>query len=180
LDVGCGTGDVAIKIAESAPHSKIIGMDTSSDMLGIAARKMSRRGLANSIQLKIGNITHIQAAQDSFDGVITSFCIRNVVDRTKALSEMYRVMKPGGKLVILELTDPSGLMRIPFRIYSAVMMPLLTKIMSSVSAYRYLTDSMAAFPSSEDFSSLIASQGFRSVSVKKLTGGISTLFAATK
>ena len=106
----------------------------------------------------------LEFPDNSFDGVITVFCIRNVTDRKKAFSEMVRVLKPGSMLVVMELTEPMGLVMKPlFRIYARTVMPLVTKIMSSVSAYKYLAASMEAFPKPENMKQIMTDSGLTNV-----------------
>jgi demethylmenaquinone methyltransferase / 2-methoxy-6-polyprenyl-1,4-benzoquinol methylase len=177
LDVGCGTGDIALEILRQAPGSKVIGIDPSQGMLFRGQVKISAAGLADSITLVMGDVLDLQWEDNSFDGAITSFCIRNVTDRKQGLGEICRVVRPGGPVVILELTEPTGRIMGPlFRIYSRVAMPVLTRIMSSVSAYRYLTDSMADFPRPELILALMKEAGFIECRYAHVTGGIVTLF----
>jgi demethylmenaquinone methyltransferase / 2-methoxy-6-polyprenyl-1,4-benzoquinol methylase len=177
LDVGCGTGDVSIEILRQAPGCTVTGIDRSEKMLEVGREKLGEVGLENSISLDIGDVLNLAFPDNYFDGAITSFCIRNVTDRRRGMEEIRRVVQPRGSFVILELTEPTGFLMKPlFRIYSGVIMPLVTKMMSSVSAYRYLSASMADFPRPEIFTNLMAEAGFVNVEHKHMTGGIVTLF----
>jgi demethylmenaquinone methyltransferase/2-methoxy-6-polyprenyl-1,4-benzoquinol methylase len=177
LDVGCGTGDVSIEILSQAPGCTVTGIDRSEKMLEVGREKLTAVGLENSISLDIGDVLDLEYSDNYFDGAITSFCIRNVTDRRRGIAEICRVVRPGGLLVILELTHPTGFIMNPlFRIYAGAVMPLVTKMMSSVSAYRYLSDSMADFPRPEIFTGLMAETGFVNVEHTHMTGGIVTLF----
>lgn len=179
LDVGCGTGDVALEILTQAPGSKVVGIDPSPGMLLHGQQKIKSAGLTDSISLLVGDVLDLRFEDNSFDAAITSFCIRNVTDRTQGLREIRRVVRPGGRVVILELTQPTGRIMGPlFRIYARVAMPMLTKIMSSVSAYRYLADSMADFPPPELILALMKEAGFIECRYVHMTGGIVTLFEA--
>jgi demethylmenaquinone methyltransferase/2-methoxy-6-polyprenyl-1,4-benzoquinol methylase len=181
LDVGSGTGDIALEILRQSPESIVTGIDPSQAMLVIGREKIEGMGLARSITLTVGDALDLQFRDYSFDGVITSFCIRNVTDRRRALEECHRVLRPGGKFVILELTDPGGpIMKPLFRIYSNAIIPLVTKVLSSASAYRYLTDSMADFPRAERFVSLMREVGFVDTGHIHMTGGITTIFSGTR
>jgi demethylmenaquinone methyltransferase/2-methoxy-6-polyprenyl-1,4-benzoquinol methylase len=181
LDVGCGTGDIALEILRQAPESKVVGIDPSQEMLSRGQLKISEAGLSDSISLIMGDVLGLKFEDESFDGAITSFCIRNVTDRRQGLSEIRRVVRPGGRLVILELTQPTGaIMRPLFSIYARVVMPIVTKIMSSVSAYRYLTDSMVDFPRPEMILDLMKEVGFIERRYARMTGGIVTLFEGNK
>lgn len=177
LDVGCGTGDVAIEILRAAENVMVTGIDPSSAMLAVGRKKVSEAGLNNNIRLIDGDALDIPFQNSSFDGAITSFCIRNVPYRLRAVKEIHRVIKPGGRFIILELTEPLGpIMRPLFRIYGKVVMPAVTYLMSSVSAYRYLTDSMADFPHPDVFLKLLSDSGFEQLDYRHLTGGIVTIF----
>jgi demethylmenaquinone methyltransferase / 2-methoxy-6-polyprenyl-1,4-benzoquinol methylase len=177
LDVGCGTGDVSIEILRQAPGSNVAGIDRSEKMLEVGREKVSLAGLENSITLDKGDVLDLAYPDNYFDGAITSFCIRNVTDRRRGMEEIRRVILPGGSFVILELTEPTGFIMKPlFRIYAGVIMPLVTKMMSSVSAYRYLSASMADFPAPDTFTNLMAEAGFVNIEHTHMTSGIVTLF----
>ena len=177
LDVGCGTGDIALEILRQAPASQVIGIDPSEGMLFLGQAKIASAGLSRSISLVPGNVLNLEFEDNSFDGSITSFCIRNVTDRRRGLREIHRVVRPGGKVVILELTQPTGRIMGPlFSVYARVIMPVLTKIMSSVPAYRYLADSMVDFPRPQAVKALMEETGFVDCLYTHMTGGIVTLF----
>lgn len=177
LDIGCGTGDIALEILRQSPESKVVGIDQSEGMLGVGQTKIRAAGLEKAISLVLGDLLDLRYDDNSFDGAITSFCIRNVTDRRRGLSEIHRVVRPGGSLVILELTEPQGLCMKPmFKLYAKVVMPLVTKLLSSVSAYRYLTASMADFPSPQSVLGVMKETGFENLKYGYMTGGIVTLF----
>jgi demethylmenaquinone methyltransferase / 2-methoxy-6-polyprenyl-1,4-benzoquinol methylase len=177
LDVGCGTGDIGLEILRQSPRSQVVGVDPSVGMLALGRKKVEAAGLSHAISLVHGDVLGLDFEDGSFDGAIASFCIRNVTDRKRALLEIHRVVRPNGLLVIVELTEPGGpIMKPLFRIYSRIVMPAVTKAMSSVPAYRYLTDSMAVFPRPAMFAELMAQAGFESMGFVHLTGGIVTLF----
>lgn len=175
LDVGCGTGDVGLEILQQCPGARVVGLDPSEGMLVVGRQKIACAGFADSMELVPGDALSLPFSDNSFHGAITSFCIRNVTDRARCLRGILRVVRPGGWLVILELTDPVGVMKPLFRIYSGLVIPLVTRIMSSVSAYRYLTDSMADFPNADDFMATVRQVGFTDTGYSRLTGGITTL-----
>lgn len=179
LDIGAGTGDVALAVLEQAPSCSVIGIDASTEMLEVGVTKATARNLTGRLTLLPSNVLDLPFADNSFDGAITSFCIRNVVDRRRALRETARVLKPGAALVVCELNEPRGhVMRPLFRFYSRVFMPLITRMLSSAAAYRYLADSMADFPTGDRFLRIMSESGFSKGTYKCLTGGIVTLYTA--
>jgi demethylmenaquinone methyltransferase / 2-methoxy-6-polyprenyl-1,4-benzoquinol methylase len=178
LDVGAGTGDVSIEIVRQCPGSKVVGVDPSEGMLSVGRSKIKNIGFDSSITLEVGNVLSLRFEDDTFDGAITSFCIRNVTDRQRGLREIIRVVKPLGRIIILELTQPQGALMGPlFNVYSSIVIPLVTKIMSSVSAYKYLTASMADFPRPDSVMSLMSEAGLTDNRFTHMTGGIVTLFS---
>jgi demethylmenaquinone methyltransferase / 2-methoxy-6-polyprenyl-1,4-benzoquinol methylase len=179
LDVGCGTGDTAIEILNQSPESTVVGVDPSDHMLALGLEKIQHLRLEPKITLQKGDALNLEYNDNEFDSAITSFCIRNVTDRKRALVEIRRVIKPGGRLIILELTEPQGqIMKPLFRLYSLVVMPIVTGLLSSASAYKYLADSMADFPKPGDFLGVLEVAGYKEVRFKHLTGGIVTIFEA--
>lgn len=172
LDVGAGTGDISLEIVRRTPTCRVVGIDRSTGMLEVGHDKVRRRNVDDRVDLIPGDTLQLQFPDNRFDGTITSFCIRNVTERKRALKEMYRVTKPGGKLVILELTHPEGIMDPLFRIYSNVVIPAFTRIACSASAYRYLTDSMEDFPKAREFANIMREAGFQNVEYTGATGGM--------
>jgi demethylmenaquinone methyltransferase / 2-methoxy-6-polyprenyl-1,4-benzoquinol methylase len=177
LDLGCGTGDVALEILNQQPGSRVTGIDPSEGMLELGTNKVRSAGLERSITLLKGDALALQFEDNVFDGAITSFCIRNITDRGRALEEINRVVRPGGSLVILELTHPGGpIMRPLFQVYTSFVFPLITGIMSSIPAYRYLAASMAHFPKPEALAASMKQAGFVRTEFSFLTWGIVTIF----
>ena len=181
LDIGCGTGDICLEILKQSPKARVIGIDPSLGMLEIGWKKIRRYGMDSQISLRQGNCLDLDFPDNSFDGVITVFCIRNVTDHKRAFSETVRVLKPGAKLVVMELTEPMGMVMKPlFRIYSNTVMPFVTKIMSSVSAYKYLAASMEAFPKPQNIKRIMTDSGLTNVEYSKMTFGIVTVYEGLK
>ncbi len=178
LDAGCGTGDVALELLRQAPGAAVVGLDPALAMLDLAAAKAARSDLSDRAVFQPGDITALDFPDCSFAGVITAFCFRNVADRRKALAEINRVLTPGGRLVILELTVPSGrFLRCGHRVYSRLV-PLLGCAFSRGSAYRYLVDSIQNFPRPPEIVALLDQAGFRQPRHVPLTGGVVTVFVA--
>jgi len=152
LDLATGTADVAMAIADVYPDATVVGVDPSKNMLAEGARKIAERGLDARISLKEGDAQALPIEDASVDGVTIAFGIRNVADRAKALREMARVTKPGGRVVILELSEPSGgVMGFFARTYVHEVVPRMGAILSGAKEYRYLQRSIAAFPPAEEF-----------------------------
>jgi demethylmenaquinone methyltransferase/2-methoxy-6-polyprenyl-1,4-benzoquinol methylase len=176
LDIGCGTGDIALEILRRSPAGRVIGIDPCDAMLAIGRRKIAAAGRGGAIELQNGDVLEMKFPAGAFAGAITAFCLRNVTDRKRALQEMRRVLRPGGRLVILELATPSrGIMRRLFRVYERGVIPALARL-SQPAAYRYLIESMAAFPPPEEVLALLEAAGFQELQHQSLTGGLVNLF----
>ena len=178
LDVATGTGDVALEIASQTPASvSIVGVDFCKEMVDLGRAKVEGSRHAGRITLQVAPCEEIPFEDRSFDAATISFGIRNVVDRIKGLSEMHRVLKDGGKIVILEFSIPtSPLFRSLYHCYFLRMLPVIGGAFSRFSAYRYLPDSVLEFPSRETFKSMMAEVGFKDVRHFDLTGGIATVY----
>ena len=177
LDIGCGTGDVALAITRAKPHCRVTGIDPSPDMLAIAREKISRAGCDGSIRCLEGDATALPFDDAGFAGIVCAFCLRNIEDRAAALREMRRVLKPGATLAILELTAPS---RQPawliHALYTRHIIPMMGALLSQGHAYRYLARSIDHFPAPPVIVNEIAASGFHHVEARGLTGGFVTLF----
>lgn len=181
LDIGTGTGDVAIEILRRRPGASVVGVDPSLEMLALAKTKAQRAGLAGSISFQAGDASALAYADASFSGVITAFCVRNIEDRRAALGEMRRVIRPGGRLVILELTVPDGrLLRTLHRVYNRTFVPLASRLLSRGNAYRYLVESIEGFPPPERVTAMMNDAGFEQVRHIPLTGGVVSVFVGVR
>jgi demethylmenaquinone methyltransferase / 2-methoxy-6-polyprenyl-1,4-benzoquinol methylase len=165
LDVATGTGDVALEIARSTPSSvKITGADFCREMVELGEVKVAASPYA-----------------DRFDSITIAFGIRNVVDRKLGLAEMWRVLRPGGRMIILEFSTPrSRLFRQIYYFYFRRLLPIVGGLFSRYNAYKYLPDSVLEFPSHEEFSRMISEAGFRNIHIHELTFGIATIYAGEK
>jgi demethylmenaquinone methyltransferase/2-methoxy-6-polyprenyl-1,4-benzoquinol methylase len=180
LDLGTGTGDLALDIARIHPDATVIGLDPSSQMLAIADAKRTRLGLADRVTLVTGDAQQLAFRDGEMDAVTIAFCIRNVPDRPKALREMARVVRPGGRVAILELGEPRrGVLARAARFHTRQVVPRLGALLSGAREYRYLQRSIAAFPPSEEFAAIIERAGLRMIEVVPLTFGVCTLYVAT-
>lgn len=182
LDVATGTGDVALEIAAQTPDSvSIVGVDFCKEMVDLGRVKVEGSRHAGRITLQVAPCEEIPFEDGSFDAATISFGIRNVVDRAKGLSEMRRVLKDGGRIVILEFSTPtSPLFRALYHFYFLKMLPVIGGAFSRFSAYRYLPDSVLEFPSRESFKAMMSEVGFQDVRHFDLTGGIATVYLGTR
>ena len=181
LDLATGTGDLAIQIAKDVPGSLVVGLDPSANMLAIGQRKIHEAMLGHQIELVVGDAQALEFADASFDGVSIAFGIRNVPDRGRALREMARVTKPGGRVAVLELSEPKGggLLGPVARFHVHTLVPWLGALISGAAEYRYLQRSIAAFPSAAEFARLMEEQGLQVLRVEALTFGVCHLYVAT-
>lgn len=181
LDIATGTADLAIALAKTNAR-QITGVDISEGMLKIGREKIYANGFQNKIVLEQGNSEFLRFADNSFDAATVSFGVRNFENINKGLNETYRVLKPGGTLTILEFSHPESFpMKQLYHIYFTIICPALGRIVSkNPRAYSYLHESVAAFPSGQDFINLLTETGFNNTSWKVLTLGISTIYSAIK
>ncbi len=181
LDVACGTGDLSLAIAGRHPGATVVGLDFSEEMLRLAREKVYRRGRDDRVALVAGSAEELPFAADFFAGLTIAFGIRNVVDRPRALAEFRRVLRPGGRLVILEFSLPENrLFRLVYQGYFFKVLPFIGGLFARRSAYRYLPESVARFPGRDEFCRLLAAAGFRQRRYHTLTGGIVTIYLAEK
>lgn len=183
LDIACGTGDSTIELAKRAGSgSTVTGVDISAAMMEPLMRKAAKAGVHDRIHLKVADGAALPYQDGSFDAVTCSFGIRNFEDKGKGLREFLRVLKPGGKMVILELSVPQkkGLRRI-YDLYFMHFMPWLGGLVSGdKAAYRYLPASVHAFPAPEVFCKMIADAGFRDIRFRTLSFGLCRMYIAEK
>ena len=181
LDIATGTGDFAIEALSLNPE-KIIGVDISEGMLSIGREKLIKKNLTDKIELLSGDSEVLPFEDNFFDAVIVSFGVRNFENLEKGLSDMLRVFKPGGKVVILEFSKPKSF---PFKqIYQFYFQWILPKIGKLISknhaAYTYLPDSVEAFPDGDDFLNILNKIGFQKNQCTPLTLGISSIYSGSK
>ncbi len=184
LDIATGTADVALEIIRNVPKGavQVVGMDFSEKMLELARQKIDSLDKANSIQLECGSAESLPFEDNSFDGTTTAFGIRNFFDIGRSLREMHRVLKPGGRCVILEFSLPRNpILNALYRFYFEWLLPKVGRLISKhPSAYTYLPETVAAFPVRKEFSSLMQQAGFMNVTYKELTLGIVILYTGIK
>lgn len=181
LDHATGTADLALLIARSGPGIRVIGVDPSTEMLRVGRAKVEAAGLSDRITLQTGQAENLEGiASQSVDAVSMAFGIRNVPDRPRALREMARVTKPGGRIAILELSEPQGGVLGPLaRLHVHQIVPWLGGLISGAREYRYLQRSIAAFPPPAVFADLMKANGIRVERVDPLTFGACHLYVGT-
>ncbi len=180
LDVATGTADLAILAAGKV--RKVTGIDISEGMLQHGRKKVADRKLQDWIELMKADSIDLPFAEGTFDAVTVAFGVRNFEDLEKGIREMRRVLRPRGRLFILEFSKPRKTpFRQLFRLYFHGIMPLIGRSVSKdASAYTYLPKSVDAFPEGPQFLELLARTGFREMKAKPLTGGIATLYTCRK
>ncbi len=179
LDLATGTGDLALEIARRGPGGRVVGLDPSPRMLAEAETKIAAAGLAGRIALEPGSAEALPFEDDSFDAATIAWGIRNVADRSAALREMARVVRPGGRVVILEGSEPRGHLLAPLaRFYIHHLMPRVGAWLSHDRSYRYLQTSIEAFPTPAQFARLMTSCGLEVLELRPLTFGVCCLFVA--
>jgi len=180
LDIATGTADLALLIAEAEPSAEVVGLDPSIAMLEVGRQKVENRGLSSRITLVEGGAEALPFPDDSFDAVSIAFGIRNVPDRARALAEMARVTRPGGRVAVLELSEPrKGPLASLARFHVHTLVPHVGALLSRAPEYRYLERSIAAFPPVEEFATLMERSGLTRLEVLPLTFGVCHLYVAT-
>lgn len=182
LDVATGTGDFALLSARELQPQMLLGIDISEGMLDVARKKILEANFARVVSFKKDDCMNLSLDTDSFDAVTVAYGVRNFEDLEKGLSEMLRVLRPGGRLVIIELCTPVKFpMRQLFWIYSHILMPALGRIISrDRRAYSYLPATMEAFPQGEVMQQILHKVGYADVKFRRFTFGLSTLYTAAK
>ena len=181
LDVATGTGDFAIEALKLNPD-KVVGVDISEGMLEVGRTKMKEKKLDGRIELLYGDSENLPFEENKFDAVIVAFGVRNFENLENGLAEMLRVVRPGGKVVVLEFSKPR---EFPFKqlynFYFKFVLPKIGRWVSKdSSAYTYLPESVQAFPDGEGFVKILNHLGYKNTSCKALTFGISSLYTGTK
>jgi len=182
LDVATGTGDFAILTAKKLKPKKLIGIDISQGMIDVGLRKVTKEGLDKTITLRTDDCMRLSFPDNSFDAVTVAYGVRNFENLDCGLREMHRVLRPGGRLVIIELTVPSRFpMKQLFSIYSKIAFPLIGRLVShDDNAYKYLPATMKAFPHGPEMKEILKRAGFNSPNYNDFLLGINTLYTAEK
>jgi demethylmenaquinone methyltransferase/2-methoxy-6-polyprenyl-1,4-benzoquinol methylase len=182
LDVATGTADMPVLMMKLLKPDRITGIDISQGMLNLGKEKIAKAGFENSIFLAGGDGESIQFPDASFDAVTVAFGVRNFQNLEKGLAEMQRVLKPTGKLVVLEFSRPSSGFFLPFyKIYLRFIAPRIGKIVSgNLDAYKYLNDSVNAFQEGKFLLGILDRAGYRNTYLKKLSMGICTIYCGSR
>jgi demethylmenaquinone methyltransferase/2-methoxy-6-polyprenyl-1,4-benzoquinol methylase len=183
LDIGTGTGDLAIAVARvGAPDSTVVGVDFTAEMLDRGRVKLARMCLSDRVSLLEGDGEHLDFSADSFDACCSAFVVRNLADLHQGFSEMLRVVKPGGRVVCLEISHPPGaLFGGLFSLYFGRFVPLMGRVIGrSFDAYSYLPTSVVAFPRPPRLKAIMEESGWRDVRYYYLTGGVVAVHVGTK
>jgi len=181
LDIATGTGDLIISLAESEAE-QLIGLDLSDGMLEIGRQKISKKDLDGRIEMIQGDSEAIPFENNSFDAITVAFGVRNFEHLEKGLSEIYRVLKPGGIFVVLETAVPT---KTPYKqgytIYSKYILPVIGRLFSKdPKAYKYLCESASVFPFGERFNNILRKIGFKDVKDLPQTFGVASIYTASK
>lgn len=181
LDIATGTGDLAISLAEKGLHN-VVGLDLSKGMLEVADKKVEEKKLKDQIELVKGDSENLPYEDNHFDAICVAFGVRNFENLEKGLTEILRVLKPGGLFIVLETAVPK---KFPFKqgykIYSKYILPFIGKLFSKdKSAYGYLSESASVFPNGEEFNNILRKIGFKDVHSKPQTMGVACIYKSSK
>jgi demethylmenaquinone methyltransferase/2-methoxy-6-polyprenyl-1,4-benzoquinol methylase len=182
LDVATGTGDMAIKAAQLLKPEKITGIDISEKMLEVGRKKVDINGLGKVIELLKGDSETINFPENTFDGVMVAFGVRNFENLQQGLQEILRVMRPGAKLIVLEFSKPkAGLIRQLYQWYMGKLAPGIAKLFKqNKKAYQYLNESSMAFPDRQQFIEILKGVGYSDTFFKPLSLGICCIYCGRK
>lgn len=182
LDVATGTGDFAFEAIRMLKPKKVMGVDISEGMLAVAAEKIRKRGLSDVFEVRMGDSEKLLFEDNTFDAVTVAYGVRNYEDLEKGLGDMLRVLKPGGKIVILEFSKPKVFpVKQLYNFYFNSITPAIGKLFSKDnSAYKYLPESVAAFPEGKALTDLMEKVGYRETKSRPLTFGISSIYTGIK
>ncbi|MES2653854.1 MAG: bifunctional demethylmenaquinone methyltransferase/2-methoxy-6-polyprenyl-1,4-benzoquinol methylase UbiE [Bacteroidota bacterium] len=182
LDVATGTGDFAFESISILKPAKIIGVDISEGMLAVAEKKIKERNLSDIFSVQLGDSEGLNFENDTFDAITVAFGVRNYENLEKGLADMLRVLKPNGKIVILEFSKPRKFpIKQGYNFYFKYITPFFGRLFSKdKQAYTYLPESVAAFPDGATFTALMEKVGYKNTKHRPLTFGISAIYTGIK
>ncbi len=183
LDLATGTGDVAIEIvSQNGPEKKVFGLDFSEPMIRRALQKFQKRGFLSRAALSLGDALTLPFRENTFTASMIAFGLRNIAEKEKALAEMVRVVKEGGKVIVLEFTLPKNVwIRKFYSIYFKIILPRIGGLVSGDwGAYAYLPESVSHFRYAGSYEKILEKAGLKNVSSRPLTGGIASIISGTK
>jgi len=182
LDVATGTADVAILMAKTLKPRRVVGIDIANQMLELGRGKIAAQGLSGVISLETGDCERLDFADNSFDAVTVAFGVRNFENLEKGLAEMLRVLRPGGRVVILEFSKPYVFpVKQLYNAYFKYVLPLIGRLTSrDLRAYTYLFESVQVFPEGNQFTAILTKTGYLNPLCERLTLGICSIYTATK
>jgi demethylmenaquinone methyltransferase / 2-methoxy-6-polyprenyl-1,4-benzoquinol methylase len=181
LDVATGTGDFAIECAKLNPK-KITGVDISEGMMQFGREKLKKLELDKRISLEFGNAETLDFADNTFDAIVVGFGVRNFQNLEKGLANLYRILKPGGQLIVLEFSYPKNpVVKGLYNFYFSYITPLVGRIFSKdTRAYSYLTESVKAFPNNENFTEILNKLNYKGTSYETLSFGVAAIYQGEK
>ncbi|MBQ2351275.1 MAG: bifunctional demethylmenaquinone methyltransferase/2-methoxy-6-polyprenyl-1,4-benzoquinol methylase UbiE [Bacteroidales bacterium] len=182
LDVAAGTADLCIETIRQGKSQKVVGVDISEGMLYVGREKVLRKGLSDKIELRVADCASLPFDDNTFDAVTCGYGVRNFAELDRSLTEIFRVLKPGGQLRILEFTYPTNkLVRFFYDFYFTRIVPRIgKKLTDNGDAFVYFMKSVKSFAKGRDFIAILEKNGFSDTSFKSQTFGISTLYKACK
>ena len=183
LDLATGTADVIIAAVEAKPNIyNAVGLDMADERLKIGREKVEKKGLSQKIILQHGDAQQLPFGDDAFDVLTIAFGIRNIPDLRKVMMEMFRVIKPGGRALVLEFSIPENLfLRLGYIIYLRLFVPVLGFLFSgNYRAYKYLNQTIEQFPYGDRFCKILKQMGFKNIQAHPLLGGVATIYVAEK
>lgn len=181
LDIATGTGDLAIKLAQEFPAAHIVGIDLSENMIRVGKEKINRLAMHNRIEFLAGDCLKLPFEDNTFDLITVAYGVRNFADIPAGYREMQRVLRPGGKLCVIELSVPaSPVIRPLYKLYTSTLIPLAGRLISrDARAYSYLPESIQAAPQRQDMCRIIEQAGFDDAKFRSMTLGVCCIYTAT-
>ena len=181
LDIATGTADMAIRACKMLGPTQIVGIDISPQMLEVGQKKVEKEGLASKIRLQVGDSETINFGENTFDAGMVAFGIRNFENLEKGLTEILRVLKPGGQLIILEFSKPRQPIRSFYNLYMGVIAPQMARLFrQNKEAYDYLCESANAFPDRKNLVDILNKVGYSDTRYKPLSLGICCIYTGRK